>query len=270
VSIVPTPLPYIDTLKKYAMKMRQRKIVATVAVIAALALLVVGALRSAGFVLDGAYIVKGATVRIENTAENTQVFLDQKRRGKVGSAGTFTINNVTGGEHNIIAAHPASWPWVETISTTNREEVALEPLLIAREPEGAALTTGSEAFRNAAALLNTAKVPTPQHPLRSLDDSALVWFDGTTIITRTSAGENQTLRPRDTVRALLWYPHRNDALIVAAGNRIFVLGIKPGNPQNFFPVYDGVAPTFAISETTDNTLLVKDGENILLLSLSVN
>lgn len=68
----------------------------------------------------------------------------------------------------------------------------------------------------------------------------------------------------EPIRAIDFYPGRNDVVLVAVSNGIYAIEIDARKNQNFQPIYKGTSPLFMIS---DKQFYIKDQENIFKVNL---
>jgi len=66
------------------------------------------------------------------------------------------------------------------------------------------------------------------------------------------------------IKDIDFYPGREDAVLIAIQNGIYVIEIDARKYQNFQPVYKGVDPYFVLS---NNTLYIKDNDNFFKINL---
>jgi hypothetical protein len=72
--------------------------------------------------------------------------------------------------------------------------------------------------------------------------------------------------PAETLRSILPFPKRDDALVVAAGGLIYVIELDPREPQFFAPLFKGVFA--AATSWSDNAVAGTDGTKTFAIPLS--
>lgn len=231
-----------------------------------------GVLLSTGYVITKNGVQKGATLTIEYASPHSTIFINNKERGTVpADAQSITIDSITPGAQDIIVSHPQGWPWIERVLFETETTYTITPLIIPREPNAITIAgnmPGRETAENAFA--RTA-LPTGVNPLLSDDGTALVWVDGASVYARVHGEPVTTFSGKEPVRALAWFPNRNDTVIIASDTQVFVLDVDPQTPQNFLPLYTGVTPTFGLDGTGDLRIYIREtgSDTITLLSLGL-
>ena len=227
-----------------------------------------GILRTNGYVITREGVFKGATLVIENARPGAVVFIDNIERAVVPQDATsVTVSGIAPQESDVIIALNDAWPWIDRIVFETNTSYTRTPLLLAREPDALPITQNMPGHEAASAAFARTTLPTAVAPLFSTDQRAFVWADNATVYARINGEAITTFTGKEPIRALAWFPNRFDTLIVAAGSQIFVVDIDPKNPQNFFPIYSGLAPTFGLDGTGDLRIYVRDGATLLLMGL---
>lgn len=242
----------------------------------ALIIVIVGAGYFAGYRVDEAGITRVGTLVIHGLPDGAAVYLDKSSR-IFAREGTATAA-LTPGTHSVIVAAAGMQPWNEVFQVAASENVVLPPILVPIKIPATDLS-GSDAAA-AKALVAAAKLPTKATPLKLADGCALVYAsgnrvlaDGTTTPTcvppaylscAAKSAENPTGACATTiirgnaepVRAIVPYPGRDDALVVLAGNIVYVLELDPRDPQFIAPIFrdqvTGIAPYATSSVVVTN------------------
>lgn len=231
-----------------------------------------GVLLSTGYVITKDGVQKGATLTVAYTSPHSTIFINNKERGTVpADSQSITIGSIAPGAQDIIVSHPQGWPWIERVLFETETTYTITPLIIPREPNAITITGNMPGREAAESAFARTALPTGVAPLLSHDGTALVWTDGTSIYARVAGEPITTFAGKEPVRALAWFPNRNDSLIVATGAQVFVIDVDSKTPQNFLPLYTGVAPTFGLDGTGDLRIYIREtgSDTITLLSLGL-
>tara|TARA_B100000745_G_scaffold58094_1_gene34430 strand:+ start:21016 stop:21765 length:750 start_codon:yes stop_codon:yes gene_type:complete len=234
-------------------------------VIAALVLLL-GALSQAGFVVSGAYIVKGGTLTITSAYPDSIVFIDNRQVGRVAADGTFSKYPVKPGKRSIILSHTTSWPWMYTVNMQSRKNISIAPLQITKDPIRSLLTASDDPLLlSANSALSDYREPTRPQPLER--NRRLVWVEGTTIYTQENDTVRSVISIQSPITSVFWYGDREDAIIVSARNAVFALDLRYGGAQNYLPLYTGTKPQAVADPIRSNIIYVKDAGDIFTLDI---
>lgn len=247
-------------------KSARKKHILAGGVAVAILVLLFGIMDQAGYVLSGPYIVKGGTLVIEEARPGSDVFIDNRRAGRINSEGSSSFGGIRPGERNVIVAHADAWPWILDFEGVSGQTTVLRPLQVYKEPEGISLTATAEASRDQAdAALSQYREPTRIQPLKRED--VRVWIEGATVFTQTGEELNQLFSSTNPIRSIFWYNDRSDAVIIASQDTVFALDLRAGQVQNFLPIYKGVAPEATADPNRPGKIFIKDNEEYLSVSI---
>jgi len=234
-----------------------------------------------GYRLDSTLTIQQtSTITIPIPHKNVVVYMDNERRGfSRDENDKIVIRGVQPGKHVIIAARSDLVPWSKTLNTEYNKDFELRPFFV--KYEGDVTIVPTTAFDYATRLKNATSypVPTSESPLFSEDGSVAVMTDGGTLTARRvrssvldyvfcpeKCSEMTTIATFEVpVKNIAFYPGRNDVLIIAVSDGIFVIELDKRETQNFAPLYIGIAPTFKV--TSDRTIDVADKGNLLSVGL---
>lgn len=169
------------------------------------------------------------------------------------SDGVVTISNLVPTAHEIILAPEdgSAWPWARTLTIQSGSKTVLDPVFIPKEPVTRVLTTKDALYYKIPTLVvqNTSRI-TNETGVISVSDGSVV---------RTSGDTSETLfsGTLSAVRGIAPFADRTDTIIIAVGDGVYVLDISGNAPQNFTPLYRGVAPRIASGE--GRTVYILDG-----------
>jgi len=228
--------------------------------------LLIGAVNQTGYVFAGYKFVKEGYITIEDAKPNSAVFIDNKSRGNVDASGVGTFDRIKPGKRNIIVAAADSWPWVFDTHVQSNETSIITPLQIAQETQGEPLDDVSDPVHwQAKKEIRDYREPTSINPLER--NGIKVWIEGTYIFVQKNEEVRVIHASTKPVRNIFWYRERDDAIVVASQNNVFVLDVRKSEIQNFLPVYTGTAPEAVADPLRPNYIFVKEGENYLALNI---
>ncbi len=221
---------------------------------------------------NGAF-VRAGTIVLQDLPKDTEVYTDQNRAGTVRSGSTRLT--LTPGTHSLIVTAPDSQPWSELVLVGEGETTFVEPLLIPLTLKERLLS--EERQEEGKQALATQTLPTKAAPLLLQGGCAVVYVSGNRVIAEEGTGEACTappylcsgeaegclptviFEPGDALRSVIPFPNRNDALILASGNVVYVLELDPREPRFFAPLAKG--KDLRIAPWSDTSILLsKDDE----------
>jgi len=246
-------------------------------IIAVLVLVLVASYVSGYRLGAGFSIIRVGTLVVENVPEGTAVYVDGAARGS-GKSLPIEISLLPG-NHAVIVDAKNMWPWNEIVEIRSSERTVIQPLLVGTAVAGRLLEADEK--KAALAAIAAYELPSDETPLLLSDGCLLVSVSENRIIAGPSAREGcvspeflctdgsceSTIAyaPLDTLRAVIPYPNRSDALVIALGNSLYALEIDPRDPRFFAPVLSGTEPRAALGET--DAIVVKDSDSVFELSL---
>lgn len=234
----------------------------------------------AGYRLDQGGITRVGTLILTDLPAQTAVYIDQARLVKI--AGERAAITLTPGTHSIIIDTQEYLPWNEIVTIEQGKDTTKKPILIPAKPKGVALT--GENAQKALAQIQAGIVPTASAPLVLSEGCANVYLSGTHILaeratTTPCATPPPYLCTADTdvcaplivyspngvVHSIVPFPSRDDAVIVSAGNLVYVVELDPREPQFFAPLFKG--PSIGAAVWSDHSAVVSNGAQVIELSL---
>ena len=243
-----------------------------------LAFLAYTGLRSSGLHISGFSLVKGGSIELTGTDDETKIFLDNKEVAKKD------LLDVAPGDHTIILSKDTYWPWKKDVSVSSNKTSALFPFLISKNVSGEIITQTDPDYGKLRTRILGEKLPSRDSPLLSKSSLVEIWSDKNNIYAQWNGPENNippyfcndkgecsslvnVLKSENEVRNIDFYKDRDDVLLIASQNGVFAIEIdKRGTTQNFQPVYKGTAlPKFAVENA--DTIYVLDGPLLFLVSI---
>ena len=243
-----------------------RSHVLALSIAVALLVLLFGVISQAGYVLSGPYLIQGATLVVDQARPHSDVFIDNRRRGRTDADGYGSFSGIKPGARNVIVAHTDSWPWVFDFDAQSARTTTLHPLQALETAVATPLLSPTEPVRERVdAEFPKYREPTAFAPLERQD--VRVWVDNNTIVVRDGGDVRTVFSSPSAIRTVHWYGDRNDAVIVAAQNSVFALDIRENQIQNFQPIYSGNAPESVPDPIRSFKIFVRDGGDVFAVSI---
>ena len=234
----------------------------------------------AGFRIDQGGITRVGTLVLTGLPAQTAVYVDQARLVKI--AGERAAITMTPGTHSVIIDTQEYLPWNEIVTIEQGKDTVKKPILIPAKPKGVALT--GEHFQKALDMIKGGVIPTAAAPLVLSGGCANVYLSGTHILAERAtttpcatpppyicASDADVCAPvivyspNGTVHSIVPFPSRDDAVIVSAGNLVYVVELDPREPQFFAPLFKG--PSIGAAVFSDHSAVVSNGTQVVELSL---
>lgn len=248
-------------------KSTKRTYILVVTIVLVVLILAFGIIRESGYVLSGPYFVRGGVLEITDARPNSDVFIDNRRAGRVNETGFSTFDGLALGERNVIVSSEGTWPWIFDFVSTSGQTTTLTPLQVRESTVGTPLL-GEEnpEYNKAVSLFAEYREPTRATPITH--DESSVWVEGTSIFARLAATDSRIVYSSPhPIRNVFWFGDRNDVIVVANQHNVFALDLRESSVQNFQPIYTGSEP-FAVANPDDaRSIFVREGEQYLLVEL---
>lgn len=221
----------------------------------------------------GLTLERVGTVTVDGIPAGTSVYADLTSRGT--STGGSVSMTLLPGTHTVIVDAPDYQPWEKILSVTSSETTHISPVLVKKVPEKQSIIGGTAGLMAAAA---TSTLPTQSAPLvmgcqavyvsenRIIADALPAASSSPACVPPDylcSAGACEptvVYPPADTLRSIVPFPGRTDAVVISVGEWVYVLGLDPRTPQYFAPLARGTAPVVLPESTT--TVDVVDGQSV--------
>src|SRR6185437_9178686 len=78
------------------------------------------------------------------------------------------------------------------------------------------------------------------------------------LCTEGSCAPTIAYAPLATLRSVIPFPNRTDAVLVTAGEWVYAIALDPRNPRYFAPVHHGTAPSIAPASSTSPSFYMAD------------
>ena len=224
----------------------------------------------------GLTIVRVGTLTVTDLPAGTTVFTDMASRG-VSNGGPFNVPLVPG-THTVIVSAPGDEPFERTVTITSNEATEVSAILVPQKPLPTILD-GAEAAA-AQALIAKSVLPTQGAPLSVgcadvyVLDNRVVAAPATTtpgcatppdyMCTNGSCAPTLVYAPTTPIHDVVHFPGRTDAVIVATGPSVNVVGLDPRYPQYFAPVVKSMNPLIAEASTTGGFFVSDSGKTYFI------
>lgn len=235
----------------------------------------------------GPSILKAHALTVTGLPDGTIVYVDSGRSARAANGRVSLL--LTGGTHTLIAEADGYWPWNELVPVKNAD-VSVSALMARVPAKGGAPSLSALAGAQAEAAKTafaSARLPTADAPLLLAGGCAKTYVsdnriiadpvfgvascappaylcesslasEGVTALSASACSPTVIFAPVDTLRSVVPFPGRDDALLVAIGGAVYALELDPLDPRYFAPVYAGNAPVIA-PENGDGVFLRDKG-----------
>lgn len=228
--------------------------------------LLFGAVHQAGYVVSGFWIVKGGSVEIYNALPNSPVFIDNRRLGVTDSTGSFTAHVVRPGTRSVIVSNASAWPWILDVTVLSNELTRTNPLQVPQAAQINPLLSATDPLHiSARNELAAYREPTRISPLTR--GTTKVWVEGTIVYAQRGEEVHTIAASATPIRSLFWYGDRDDAVIMATQNVVAAFDLRKSSIQNYFPIYNGEAPSAAPDTIRSNQIFVRDADQLMVIRL---
>jgi hypothetical protein len=235
----------------------------------------------AGYRLDQAGFTRVGTLIVTGLPEKSTVYVDAARRiSPVGGKAEIAL---TPGTHSVIVDSANNQPWNEIVTITQATNTTLAPIFVPTKIERKVIVGADR--DNGLALARSTFMPTYTAPLMLENGCVRVYVEGAHIVAEAATttpscasspylctpGTNQcaptiVFSPRGAIHAVLPFPGRQDALVVAAGSLVYAIETDPREPQYFAPLFKGAVTGAALWSPT--SVIITNGTLVIELPLS--
>jgi hypothetical protein len=226
----------------------------------------------------GLHVERVGTLALANLPKGTSVYVDSSLYTTTTATGTVT-DELVGGSHSIIVSASDDYPWSSVTLVTSGTNTTIYPLLVSMRPNVTPLT-GAQATQALAAIASTT-LPTQANPLVMGNGCEDVYVANNQIIASPVEASGCTpppylcidatcsptiiYSPIATLKSVLPYPHRQDAVVFQFGSTIFTISLDPRSPQFFAPMLIGTNPRMGM--LPNGTIVVQNGSVVFSLAL---
>lgn len=241
---------------------------------------------SAGYTWDDRF---GLSVRggiyVFTPEPGTSVFIGNELRNVSGFFNKeILVADLKPDEYLVLATNDTFWPWAKVVTVKKGEVEALVPLMVPKVIDTEAVLRTTQLRATLANLFATKTIPTAikstTTPGALLKKNVKIWYVGTKLFAkwegRAEAAPSyfcdtescdkpiQVFEAYVPIRSIDFYPYRDDAIILALDNGVYVIEIDRRQTQNFYPLYRGNVPDFRVYR---NQVYIKDNDYIALLNV---
>ncbi len=219
---------------------------------------------------------------------NTSVFIGNELKNVSGFFNKeVLVNNLKPNNYLVLATNEKFWPWAKIVQVERGEVEALTPLLVPKVIDTQEILKTDSVRKTLTALFATTtisssvtKIGTSTPPNALVKKGVQIWHEGNALFAQW-LGENdaapeyfceaggctksiKVFQSFVPIRTADFYPGRDDAIILALDNGIYVIEIDRRPTQNFYPLYRGQEPDFRIYR---GQVYIKDSDYIAALNL---
>lgn len=235
-------------------------------------------------VIIGGYVAYDQFINVGTVTvtvpEGTTVFVDNNE--EIASTNTATESlRLKSGEHTIIVSKEGFWPWAKVVNVQTNEETALSPFMVGHTADGTFIDEANPEYD--ALIAQTDAVIAPKETARLASPAATVevWVEDNAIFAEWVGGDslpryfcdesntcNNTIEvfsSSEPIKNVAFYKDRNDVLLVAVDTAINVIEIDKKEFQNIQPLYQGISPTFVVTE--GGSVILRDQDAIMEVAL---
>ena len=227
------------------------------------------------------YWIATGTLELLSPA-GTVVFIDGARIASgvpISGSEVKTQKRLSAGEHTIIVASDAGFPWKKDLIISKDGVTRVHPFQVAKQIKGVRIPESDPEYGKLMSLIEAASVPSKVNPLTSRDGTTRIWVEQNIIywellkdaplplwceknVCDTPVAVMPTLSP---INSLAFLNERNDVLVVSVGGKIIAIEADKRGAQNIAPILEGTAPRFLITDS--NLFLIKDGRDLAEITL---
>jgi len=226
----------------------------------------------AGFRLGAGGIVRVGSAEIRGIPEGSKIYVDEARL--VTAKKDVTQVYLKPGAHSVIVDVEEMQPWNEVFTVEEGKATVLHPIAVRKSVLRETVEPGEHA--SARGTLSQHPIPTAEKPLLLQDGCVSTYVSQGRIIASATTTPGCTpppylaclpqegaacpptliFAPTGTIRSVVKYPGREDALVVASGTLSYVVELDPREPQFFSPVLRN--GNIRIAPLTDGVLLIEE------------
>lgn len=240
-------------------------------------------LYSTGYSIDEAFNLSGrGGVYVYVEQEGAQVYIGNELKEETGLFNHEVLEkNLRPGTYLVLVSHADYWPWAKFVDVKSGEVSVRAPLLVPKVVPFTEIVKSTSTRLLAGDAYATAKALFASSTTSSglTSKNIRLWVENNNIHAKWLGPED--VRPyyfcidgakqcpediviyqggTSQVRAIDFYPGRDDALLLTIDNSIFATEIDPITYRNSYPIYRGKKPEVRISR---GVVYIKDGEYIV-------
>lgn len=220
----------------------------------------------------GGVVAKSGTVVLTGVPLGSTLYLDTIRNQTI--AREETVLRLFPSAHELVVDVEGYQPWNELVYVGSGEEQRISPLLV---PEVLKEKLIEESrIQEASQILSKQTLPTREKHLLVSNECVRVYVSGNRIVGERTEKEGCgtvpylctdegiaeygaclptiIFEPQETLTNFIPYPNRDDALIVASGNLVYVIELDPREPRFFAPL--ARSPKVRIAPWSDTSIII--------------
>lgn len=220
----------------------------------------------------------GGSISLVIPYASSQVFLDNKKELTTLTPNEeITFSGLTAGVHSVLVHRPGFLPWAKDFFLAEKTSVVATPFLLPIEIifDETTDTNGIYGIYNKLFKEKETHKTSPSQNI-SIDvagntitatwigESSVPYFFCTNEVCDTK--QNVFSHKVMPIRYAEFYPNREDLILFAVGEGIYIIEIDKRGTQNFQPLYIGKSPDFRF-DIDSNTMIVRDDGKFLSLVL---
>lgn len=208
--------------------------------------------------------------------EGTVVFVDETRRTETRTNDQAVTLHLAPGEHQILLGHDDRFPYLKEIVVEEGEERLIEPFMYPQT--GQARNISDETL---VAEIQKNTLPTRRSPIVSDSGNLSLWVENTIVFADwTGAEENQpsyicqgeecgggttVYAHEKAIHGASFFPNRDDRVVVATEDTIYIIEVARSENQNIQPLYQG--PFTGFTATNDRLYVLEQDNNLIEIEL---
>lgn len=238
-------------------------------------------LYSSGYSLDNNALTLswrgGIYVYVPQTAASVYIGNDLKEVTSLFKKEVI-VKNLRPDNYLVLVSHDDFWPWAKFVDVKRGEVAARYPLLVPKIIPFVEIARGSTTPYTEARALFTPVVSRGAATTTLSSKNIRLWVENDMV--RASwlgseearpyyfcVGYSASQCPKDIaiyqsagpIRAIDFYPDRDDALLLTVGSSIYATEIDPMTYRNSYPIFRGTKPEVKVSR---GSVYIKDGDYI--------
>lgn len=210
---------------------------------------------------DNFTLGKSGVLKMTVPLPETSIFIDNSQKiitSKENEVIELTLSPKT---HNIIVGRDRYFPWTKNFVVPSEKTIELHPIFVSQNASGQIITQNDPEYWAIRSKIIHDMLPTKNSPIKSSDDSKILWVKDNAIMVGTTSSSTKVIEPDTIIKNVSFYKNRNDAVIFSTTDSIYVIETDTSSTQNFMPIYKGTSPSF-IKDNPD-FIYVFDGGTLM-------
>ena len=213
-------------------------------------------------------LVKTGAIKVEVDDNEAFIFINNKKSGLSGvSKHIFSFKKLAPGEYSVLVAKSKHWPWHKKIQLEGSETIGLHPFIVPMIEKAQIIINDTEQHKEILSKIKSVKLPTEQNRIFSPAGTYSVWVDQNEIIAEKNDRTKQitVFSGKEKIKWVDFFKNRDDVVMFAFGNSMYVIEFDKNGGQNFQPLYEGTNPRFLKKDF--QTLYIYDSNTLVRVSL---